>query len=111
MEQKSAASLLSLVYGDAAVRMAEEITTAYLNGYVGGWIAVRLSDGGTDGHAYANKADAIKYQLNEFQCCYVKVPLAGMTPKMALTYLKIHRQLYDAGLRLADPTRGVIIPR
>lgn len=109
--QKSAANLFALVYGDAAVRCSEIIGLAAVNGYAGFWIAIKLSDGDSDEIAYATKADAIRHQLHEQQCCYVKVPPDGMSPRHAHAFLKMHRALYSAGMRIVDPDqprRGII---
>jgi hypothetical protein len=114
METKNASSLFALLYGQEAVRMSALVNDAVNNGYVGFWLAIRLSDGGSDEIAYAKKADAIKHQLHEQQCCYVKLPPDGMGPKHAAAYLDVHRKLYSAGMRIVDPDdprRGVIIPR
>lgn len=114
MERQSLTSLLCKAWGDDAVRASEIVNTAVVNGFVGFWIAIRLSDGGSDEIAYPTKRDAIRNQLHEQQCVYVKLPPDGMAPKAARSYLDIHRQLYDAGLRIADPDdprRGVILPQ
>lgn len=114
METKSAASLFSLVYGDDAVRCSEIVNTAVVNDFAGFWLAIRLSDGGSDEIAYATKRDAIRHQLHEQQCAYVRIPPDGMTPKHAEAFLRVNRQLYDAGLRIVDPDQprlGVILPR
>ena len=114
LDASSATALMTLLYGDAAVRMSDIINVAYENGYIGFWVAIRLSDGGSDEIAYATKADAIKHQLHEQQCCYVKIPLTAMTPKIAHSLLKVHRAVYNAGFRVTDPDnprRGLVIPR
>lgn len=77
----------------------------------GRWIAIRLSDGGSDGVLYDRKADAVRHQLHETQCAYVKIPPTGMTPRQAAVFLTFNRQLYAAGYRLQDPDRDVQIPQ
>lgn len=67
------------------------------------WAAIRLSDGGTDGILYDTKAQAVRHQLHEYQCAYVFIPADGMSPRIAETFLRFHRHLYDSGFRLADP--------
>lgn len=84
-------------------RLSAAVALVVVAGGAGRWIAARLSDGGTDGNVYDTKAEAIRFQLHETQCAYIKVPLGGMPPLEATRYLEIHRELYDAGARLADP--------
>lgn len=76
---------------------------------VGRWIACKLSDGSSDGVLYETRNDAIKHQLHELQCCYIKIPFDGMSEKDAWHFLKIHRQVYDAGFKMTDP-EGVVNP-
>jgi hypothetical protein len=79
---------------------------------INSWVAIRLSDGGTDGILYDRKAQAVRHQLHEYQCAYVFVPPDGMSPRAAETFLRFHRHLYDSGFRLADPDKDleVIMP-
>lgn len=79
------------------------MTLASIAGAVGRWVAIRLSDGGSDGVPYDMRADAVRHQLHETQCCYVKVPPGGMTPKEADAFLEYNRTLYSAGFRMPDP--------
>lgn len=88
---------------DDGRRLSEAVRLAVIVGGAGAWLAARLSDGGTDGQLYATKAEAIRFQLHENQCAYLKVPPGGMPPVEATRYLQIHRELYAAGARLADP--------
>lgn len=74
----------------------------------GKWVALRLSDGGSDGHVYPDKPTAIRFQLHENQCAYLRIPPGGVTPRGLMAFLKLNEQLYDAGARLADPDRTVI---
>jgi hypothetical protein len=109
-----AEKLLCMAFGDAAVRCSDIVNVAVVNGFAGFWLAIRLSDGGSDEIAYATKAEAIKHQLHEQQCAYVKIPPDGMQPKHAESYLRMNRALYNAGMRITDPDdprRGVILPR
>ena len=75
---------------------------------VGKWVAVRLMDGHSDGTLYDSKGAAVRHQLFENLCAYVRVSPAGMNPCAAESYLATHRKLYKAGFRLADPDRQVI---
>ena len=95
-------------YPDDAYRCSDIIRQMIVDGYVGKWVAIRLSDGGSDKIAYDTKADAIRHQLHELLCCYVLVPNVDMTPRAAWNYLRLHRQLYDAGYHLVDPDKEVV---
>ena len=89
-------------------KRASEIITLHLianNEHVGKWVAIRLSDGGSDGVLYDSRANAIRFQLHEQQCMYVKIPPDGMPAEHATRFLEIHRMIYDAGYRLIDPDR------
>jgi hypothetical protein len=70
-----------------------------------GWVAIRMSDGGSDGNLYFSKAAAIKHQLHEQQCCYVALRslIAGTTPRDMEIFLRWNREAYNAGLRIGDP--------
>jgi hypothetical protein len=67
------------------------------------WIAARLSDGGTDGQCYPDKDTAVRYQLHETQCAYLRVPPMDMPPGEAEGWLALNERAYDAGMRLSDP--------
>lgn len=95
---------------DAGQHCADAVKLALDTGGLNKWIAVRLSDGKSDGAVYDTKADAIKHQLHEFQCAYIKIPPGGMTKRDAIQYLGVHRKLYDKGARLADPDKSVVLP-
>lgn len=71
------------------------------------WIAVRLSDGGSDGNLYDTKKQATEHQLHPHQCAYILIPPEGMTPEQARIMLKFTAQMYDAGVQLADPDMQV----
>lgn len=74
---------------------------------INSWIAVRLSDGGTDGVMYDSRADAVRHQQHETQCAYLSLRAApaGMPVNEAHAYLKFHRYAYDAGYVFTDPER------
>ena len=88
---------------DAAKRCSDMIRIHILAGMGGKYAAIRLSDGGSDGVAYDTRRDAIRHQLHERQCAYIKIPLDNMPPAHAERFLKIQRDLYDNGFRLCDP--------
>jgi hypothetical protein len=90
-------------YSDAAKRCADIITLAAIAGQVGKWAAIRLSDGGYDNALYDLRSDAVRHQLWEKQCAYVKVAPGGMTAMEAEAFLDYNRKLYDAGFRMPDP--------
>ena len=70
-----------------------------------GWVAIRMSDGGTDGNLYFSKQSAIKHQMHEQQCCYIALRnlIAGATPRDMEIFLRWNREAYNAGLRIGDP--------
>lgn len=76
----------------------------------GKWIAVRLIDGGSDAKLYDTKADAIRFQLHETMCAYICLLPTRMPVEDALSVLRVHRKLYEAGARLSDPDRHVQMP-
>jgi hypothetical protein len=100
-------------YSDAARRLSDAVNVHLLGqgtAVAGRWIAARLSDGGSDGVLYDTKADAVRHQLHEQLCCYVMIPLDGMSPRQAENYLRFNRQLYDAGMRITDPNAHTAMP-
>jgi hypothetical protein len=105
----------ALIYGDSAVRCSDLVRQAIADGFGNrGWIAIRLSDGGSDGYIYEAREDAVRYQLHPEQCAYVKIPHDDMPPKAAHAFMRFCRQLYDAGYRMTDPEQAryaPIIPR
>lgn len=70
------------------------------------WLAVRLSDGGTDGTLYDTMEDAIRFQSDEFLCAYFSYMhcLAGVTIKECEIWLDFVRSAYKAGFRLPEPS-------
>lgn len=69
------------------------------------WIAIRLSDGGSDMVIYDCKQDAVRGQLHEQQCAYIAFRnlIGGATAREMLRYLRFCEMAYDAGMRLPDP--------
>jgi hypothetical protein len=88
---------------DIGKRASENINLHVVGGNVGKWVAIRMSDGGSDGIPYDSRREAIKHQLHEQYCCYIQVTPDGITPADALRFVLINRALYDAGFRLSDP--------
>jgi hypothetical protein len=69
----------------------------------GHWVAIRLSDGGTDHIAYPSKVDATRHQLHERQCVYVCLPPFGYLSIMELhQFITLGERIYAAGGRLSD---------
>lgn len=89
--------------GDAARRMASEVTLAAIGGGAGKFIAIRLQDGGSDHVVYDSRSDAQSHQLSPARSLYILIPPDGMTTGQADRVLDYWRQLYDAGFRDNDP--------
>lgn len=70
---------------------------------LGRWVAIRLSDGGSDGVLYDTKTAAMRHQLHETMCMYVYVYPEGLPVEDALVLLRQTRKMYDAGVRIAPP--------
>lgn len=103
-------------FSDAAQRMCDNVNlhvVALGHEASGKYVAIRLSDGGSDGALYDTRADAIRHQMHWSQCCYVRLQPFGtmLTAREAESYLTLHRSMYDAGYRLQDPDDpGIIKP-
>lgn len=67
------------------------------------WVAIRLSDGGSDGVLYDNRRDAVRHQLDERLCAYVCLPPTQFSVCSAEAFLSFHRKAYNSGFRLVDP--------
>jgi hypothetical protein len=98
----------TMPYSDAARRCSDIVNaTAIIENAAGNynerWLAIRLSDGGTDGVTYDSRDNAIRHQLHETLCCYLKVPPTGMEPREAEIFLNFHRKAYDAGFKMTAP--------
>jgi hypothetical protein len=59
------------------------------------WVAIRLSDGGSDGVLYPAKELAVAYQLHETQCAYMRILPGGIPPREATSFLYHIAQLYE----------------
>jgi hypothetical protein len=98
-----------MIVSDAAKRAAD-IVNGYLAFVPWGeiqhkFVAIRLSDGGSDGNLYDSKRDAVRHQLHENLCAYVgfRNIMGGVSAYEMQKYLDFNRMAYDAGFRLADP--------
>lgn len=69
------------------------------------WIAIKLSDGTTDGTLYDSRREAIRYQLSANQCAYLSFRniANGITPSEAGRYLAWARGVAKAGGIMPDP--------
>lgn len=70
------------------------------------FVALRLSDGGSDGVLYDSKRDAVRHQLHETTCayfCFRGAPNGFASYLDAAIYLAWNRAAYDSGFRLPDP--------
>lgn len=96
-------------YSDAAKRASDIINAYYsyvpLDRLLRSWIAIRLSDGGSDGTLYDTKRDAVRHQSDEFLCAYISLANCpnGVSKLEAERFLAYTRAAYDAGFRLPDP--------
>jgi hypothetical protein len=59
------------------------------------WVAIRLSDGGSDGVLYPLKELAVAYQIHEEQCAYLRVLPTGIPEREATSFLYHTAQLYE----------------
>jgi hypothetical protein len=91
---------------DRARRCSDTLTLAWEEhglDAIDHWMAIRLSDGGSDNKIYDTKADAVRHQLYEKQCAYLCVKPGGMLPEEAMTFLEFVEGIYDKGYDMADP--------
>jgi hypothetical protein len=103
--------LRGIGHTDAAKRVSDAVNLHMLAADAGwAWDNVRgkfmafaLADGKSDGVLYDSKRDAVRHQSDEFLCMYLKLHAGGMSICEAEIMLKIHRQAYSNGFRLADP--------
>jgi hypothetical protein len=96
---------------DDAAKRAFDIVNSYVafvpfEERVRSFVALRLSDGGSDGVLYDSRREAVRHQLDEKLCAYFGYSGApeGFASKTdAAIFLEYHRAAYDAGARLPDP--------
>ena len=101
------------VWPDRTRRAYDAINLHYQanKGYevAGHWVAIRLSDGSSDGVLYPSKMHAAHHQLHEKQCAYICLPpLMEMSMKEIHRYLQLNEQIYDAGGRLEDAGTHIV---
>ncbi|MGB7281241.1 MAG: hypothetical protein WBE13_03175 [Candidatus Acidiferrum sp.] len=101
-------------YSDAARRCADIVmSTAIIENAAGNhaerWVAIRLSDGGSDGVTYPTRTAAVTHQSALKPCAYILVPPTGMEAREAEVFLGFHRKAHDAGFRVTHPDDPQII--
>jgi hypothetical protein len=52
---------------------------------------------------YDSRQDAIRHQIHETQCMYLRVIPTLMTAAEATALVVLHRKAYAAGMRMIDP--------
>lgn len=91
-------------YPDRTRRAWEVIQLHYAaqgDAAAGWWVAIRMSDGGSDGELYRSKLEAIHYQLHERQCTYLCLhPFGDMSVREVHEFIEISEKIYNAGGRL-----------
>ena len=86
-------------WSNAAKRCSDIVNMHAVCGSYGKFVAIRLSDGGSDNVLYDSYTDAVRHQLHEQYCTYFKVPPTGMEPREADAVLRYARWAYDNGYR------------
>ena len=74
------------------------------------YIAVKLSDGSSDGTAYETRDDAARNQLWPQRCLFFQVPLERLNLNACDSILWYARKVYDAGYRAEVGGPALIIP-
>jgi hypothetical protein len=96
-----------MLHSDAAKRVSDTYRlhrTVMGGDAIGGFFAVKLADGTSDGVLYDTKRDAVRHQHhNEQWYAFVAVGPFDMDVCAAETFIGTVRTFYDAGLRLPDP--------
>lgn len=94
---------------DAAARMRDAVNLHVLTGSLGVrerhlcWVAIRLSDGRSDGNLYESRADAVRHTTNlEKGWFYVKVGAEQMGDREAVIVLQQARQAFSRGVIFAE---------
>lgn len=82
------------------------------NPNIGLVFACALADGKSDGVLYDTLDDAVRHQHhNEDWYAYLRVTNGGMSVCQAASYLRLHRQAREAGIRMEGTRPRVAIPR
>lgn len=92
---------------DAAKRIADHYNLHRIGAgdqAIGKWFAATMADGLSDGVLYDTKRDAVKHQHHDEQYyTFIKIAPHSMKVCDAEVMLKTTRQLFDSGIKLADP--------
>ena len=101
---------------EAAERMHDAIKLHFLvlsleEMLSGRWVAIRLSDGGSDNTVYDTRADAMRFQLHPTQCLYLRLVPPAPPPATACDVLLWYvRGAYDRGWRPDENVDDLIFP-
>lgn len=108
---------------DVARRAADQVNVHVLaqgTAVHGRYVAIRLSDGGSDGNLYDTRVEAIRHQMRPDSCAYSRIAVGGTTPKQMWIFIVYMRQVYENGGRFSQeaprlPTLseelGLVVPR
>lgn len=101
MPRSGIASIGPLGWSEEGRRGADVIMTHLIahEGNVGRWVALRLSDGGSDGCLYEKLWEAMHYQLHPTQCLYMRVTPGGASAAEISWLIARFRLHYLAGRR------------
>ena len=97
---------------DAAQRLADAVNLhvqAQGDAAYGKYVAVRLSDGRSDGNLYDTRRDAARHQVDDPWCFYVKVNPGGIQLKEAWVVLGYARQAKRSGVVFSE--EEAIVPQ
>lgn len=97
---------------DAAKRFSDAVNlhiSAQGDAAIGRWVAVKLSDGSSDGNLYDSRPDAVRHQINDPWCFYAHVQPGGLGVKEAWIVLSYARQAKKAGVIFAE--EEAIVPQ
>ncbi|MET9016950.1 hypothetical protein ABZX74_39740 [Streptomyces olivaceoviridis] len=88
----------------AVARMGEVIDT-HLEGGGNGWVAIRITDGSSDGELYDDYEDAWTAQEHPEGCTYLPIsPLVPWTPRMCEEHLEFMTHLRHGCMTYGTPT-------
>lgn len=76
----------------------------------GKWLAARLSDGQIDPAIYDSHKDAVSHQSDENLWLFMKIPVDGLSPQEAESYLQFNRQIRANGYRMPSPESHTEMP-
>ena len=99
-------------FSDDAKRMCDEINVHYAADPMNAayrWVAIRLSDGGSDHVLYDTRADAVSHQSDSRLCCYVQIPPTGAQERECEPALRFARWAFSNGYKVTDPTDPTLI--